>query len=149
MGLGKRHEPLDGVPVENPGVGSYDVGKDADNNDNPTWKFGTSIRKDPKRPDWPGPGDTSVPSYTEYGRKTKFQAQQLDPKELDKLREQLTRKDDGIGPGTYTIKVPNNAPIHSFGTRFNSSIRNKDHIRPRKVDGPGPGAYKMPSSVKI
>jgi hypothetical protein len=90
-----------------------------------------------------------VPTFTTYGRKTKFQAQVLDPKQLAFLREQVNKKDDGIGPGTYTIKVPNTAPIHSFGTRFNSSIRNKDHIRPLKVDGPGPGAYKLPSSVKI
>lgn len=39
-------------------------------------------------------------------------------------------------------------PIYSFGTRFNSSIRNKDHLRPTKVDGPGPGAYKLPSGIK-
>ena len=44
--------------------------------------------------------------------------------------------------------MPNNAPVFSFGTRFNSSIRNKDHLRPRKVDGPGPGAYKLPSSIQ-
>lgn len=149
MGLGKRHEPLDGVPYENPGVGSHNIGKDADKNDNPTWKFGTSIRKDPKRPDWPGPGDTNVPEYTEYGRKITLQKQKMTAKDIQDARDLINKKDDGIGPGTYTIKVPINAPIHSFGTRFNSSIRNKDHIRPRKVDGPGPGAYKLPNSVQI
>ena len=65
------------------------------------------------------------------------------------MREQLTRKDDGIGPGTYTVKIPNIAPKPTFGTRFNSSIRNKDHIRPTKVDGPGPGSHKMPSSIIV
>jgi hypothetical protein len=70
-------------------------------------------------------------------------------KDIQDARDLINKKDDGIGPGTYTIKVPINAPIHSFGTRFNSSIRNKDHIRPRKVDGPGPGAYKLPNSVQI
>ncbi len=40
-------------------------------------------------------------------------------------------------------------PIYSFGRRFNSSIRSKEHLKPTKVDGPGPGAYKLPSSVKI
>lgn len=44
--------------------------------------------------------------------------------------------------------MPNNVPLYSFGTRFNSSIRNKDHLHPKKVDGPGPGAYKLPSSIK-
>jgi len=38
-------------------------------------------------------------------------------------------------------------PNFSFGSRFNSSVRNKDHLRPRKIDGPGPGAYKLPSTV--
>ena len=32
-------------------------------------RFGTSIRKDLKREDWPGPGDTDVPTYTKGGRK--------------------------------------------------------------------------------
>ena len=40
MGMGKRHEPLDAAydTVNNPGVGSYDVAKEADANSNPTWK---------------------------------------------------------------------------------------------------------------
>lgn len=38
MGLGKTHEPLDGVDVTFPGPGEHEVGKNADNNDNP--KFG-------------------------------------------------------------------------------------------------------------
>jgi len=29
MGLGKRHEPLDGQPIFNPGVGMYNIGKEA------------------------------------------------------------------------------------------------------------------------
>ena len=35
-----------------------------------------------------------------------------------------------------------------MGSRFDSDVRNKDHIRPRKKDGPGPGSYLMPSSIK-
>lgn len=38
MGLGKRHEPLDGQPVDYPGVGNYEIGKTASENPNPTWK---------------------------------------------------------------------------------------------------------------
>jgi len=53
------------------------------------------------------------------------------------------------GPGSYYAKYPNGAPIFSFGTRFNSSIRNKDHLKPTKIDGPGPGAYKLPGAVKV
>ena len=89
MGLGKRHEPLDGQPVNHPGVGTYDIGKDAGDNPNPTWKFGTSVRKDPKkcyaaakvdeinRPRFKiqnEPEDMNYPSYTTHGRKTKFPA---------------------------------------------------------------------------
>lgn len=52
MGFGKRHEPIDGqnvgkeygkdgVPVRRidfPGVGNYQIAKDASDNSNPTWK---------------------------------------------------------------------------------------------------------------
>jgi hypothetical protein len=58
-------------------------------------------------------------------------------------------KDEGLGPGTYQIKMADNSQKFSFGSRFNSSIRSKNHLRPEKVDGPGPGAYRMPNSVKI
>ena len=37
----------------------------------------------------------------------------------------------------------------SDGSRFDSQIRAKPHLRPKKVDGPGPGDYKLPGSVKI
>jgi len=30
MGMGKRHEPLDGQPINNPGVGDYNLIKEAD-----------------------------------------------------------------------------------------------------------------------
>jgi hypothetical protein len=104
-------------------------------------RFGTgNARHEVKRNDWPGPHDTDVPGFTTYGRKTKFP---------DTKKNKELAHDGERGPGSYYAKYPNNAPIHSFGTRFNSSIRNKDHLRPTKVDGPGPGAYKLPGSVKI
>lgn len=34
------------------------------------------------------------------------------------------------------------------GSRFDSQIRAKPHLHPKKVDGPGPGDYIMPSSIK-
>jgi hypothetical protein len=46
------------------------------------------------------------------------------------------------------IKAVNTAPLFSFGSRFDSDIRSKDHIKPRKKDGPGPGSYELHSSVK-
>lgn len=64
MGLGKRHEPLDGQNLTFPGVGNYDLRKDANTNSNPTWKFGTNGRSDVRRNDWPGvdPGNSTVPN---------------------------------------------------------------------------------------
>lgn len=38
MGFGERHQPLDGMPVKNPGVGDYDLAKDAIENNNPKWR---------------------------------------------------------------------------------------------------------------
>ena len=34
-----------------------------------------------------------------------------------------------------------------MGSRFDSDVRSKDHIRPRKKDGPGPGSYEARSSI--
>jgi hypothetical protein len=36
-----------------------------------------------------------------------------------------------------------------MGSRFDSDVRSKDHIRPKKKDGPGPGSYDLPGSIKI
>jgi hypothetical protein len=36
-----------------------------------------------------------------------------------------------------------------MGSRFDSDIRSKDHIKPRKKDGPGPGSYELHSSIKL
>lgn len=38
---------------------------------------------------------------------------------------------------------------YSFGSRFDSSVGNKNHVRPRKAEGPGPGSYKMPGAVTV
>lgn len=38
MGYGKRHEPLDGMPTKNPGVGDHDLTKEAGDNSNPKWR---------------------------------------------------------------------------------------------------------------
>lgn len=34
-----------------------------------------------------------------------------------------------------------------MGSRFDSDVRSKDHLKPRKKDGPGPGSYELPSCV--
>jgi len=145
MGLGKRHEPLDGIDVEYPGPGEHEVGKNAGENAAPAYGFGTSKRKDPRRENWPGPGDTNVPTFTTDGRKTKLAKQITDPKILAKERKRLTAEGtDSLGPTSYKPKYPGSAPIFSFGSRFGARVGNKEHLRPTKVDGPGPGAYKMP-----
>lgn len=59
------------------------------------------------------------------------------------------REHDGLGPGAYLIKAANTAPLFSMGSRFDSDVRSKDHIRPKKKDGPGPGSYAMPSSIRV
>jgi hypothetical protein len=40
-------------------------------------------------------------------------------------------------------------PCFSMGSRFDSDIRSKDHIKPRKSDVPGPGSYSHSSSLKV
>jgi len=168
MGLGKRHEPLDNQPVENPGVGQYEMrqppyktflrgaGGEREELERPGWTMGNHdhsknhiVRTEKKRPNWPGPGDTKLPEFTTNGRKTEFPAQVLDPAMLKAIRDNVNKKEDALGPGSYNIKLPTNVPHYSFGSRFNSSIRNKDHLKPKKVDGPGPGAYKQPDSVQL
>lgn len=37
--------------------------------------------------------------------------------------------------------MPASAPVFSFGQRFGNRVGNKEHLKPTKVDGPGPGAY--------
>ena len=68
------------------------------------------------------------------------------------------------GPAAYRLPEPKGAAQYSLGarfdekrvpmfkkedgSRFDSAIRAKPHLRPKKVDGPGPGDYIMPSSIK-
>jgi hypothetical protein len=71
----------------------------------------------------------------------------------------------GPGPDLYTIKMNAGGPSYQFGSRFDdkrvppthtrpdgsrfdSSLRSKPHLKPKKVDGPGPGDYIQPSSIK-
>ncbi len=66
---------------------------------------------------------------------------------LKKIHERHDR--ETLGPGAYLVKNINTTPEFTFGSRFDTDIRSKDHLRPRKKDGPGPGSYTMPSSFKI
>ena len=51
-----------------------------------------------------------------------------------------TRFDDRRVPPTVT---------KPDGTRFDSALRSKPHLKPKKVDGPGPGDYALPDSVVV
>lgn len=86
--------------------------------------------------------DPELNLYTN-GRITKL------PKNLETKKETHNdHRDIDLGPGAYNHKSTLGGNMFSFGSRFNSKFKSKDHLRPTKVDGPGPGSYKMPSSVR-
>ena len=66
---------------------------------------------------------------------------------IKKINER--RENEALGPGSYLIKAANTAPLFTMGSRFDSDVRSKDHIRPKKKDGPGPGSYVLPSSISV
>ena len=117
-------------------------------------RFGTSMRKDRDREDWPAPGTHNLPSYTK-GSRTHFSKrdtgkdQILDPRKLAEIRKKLSAKGDGLGPASYPLQKVASGPLFTFGSRFESTLGSKSHLKPKKVDGPGPGAYKLPSSIKV
>jgi hypothetical protein len=39
--------------------------------------------------------------------------------------------------------------MFSLGSRFDSDVRSKEHLRPKKKEGPGPGSYELPGSVRV
>ena len=55
---------------------------------------------------------------------------------------------DGGSAGNKDVVQPMTGPKFSFGSRFDSDIRAKPHLHPKKVDGPGPGDYIVPSSIE-
>jgi len=87
----------------------------------------------------PGPSDTKVPTFTTSGPKYTI------PREVEKKKS----GDDHVGPSFNDPKPRNSAPCFSFGSRFGEDIRAKPHLRPIKVNGPGPGSYKLHDSVRV
>jgi hypothetical protein len=65
------------------------------------------------------------------------------------VKKEEKRENDNLGPGSYLIKAANTAPLFTMGSRFDSDVRSKDHIRPKKKDGPGPGSYSLPATIKV
>ena len=83
----------------------------------------------------------------------------------EKKTAQNLNKHNVPGPANYNPKEVSSAPIYSFGgsrfdvkrepmhkkadgSRFDSSLLAKPHLKPKKVDGPGPGDYVLHSSIK-
>ena len=64
-------------------------------------------------------------------------------------KSNIKEDQDGPGPDQYSLKLMSGAPLCSFGGRFDSDVRSKDHIHPKKKDGPGPGSYVLPSGLKV
>ena len=67
------------------------------------------------------------------------------------------------GPGAYRVPDPKGASYSlgarfedkrtamfrkADGSRFDSVIRSKPHLHPKKADGPGPGDYALPSCIR-
>ena len=50
----------------------------------------------------------------------------------------------GLAPNTYIIKSSSTAPTYSFGSRFDTDIRSKNHVKHEKLDKPAPGTYSPP-----
>jgi hypothetical protein len=85
-------------------------------------------------------------------------------RDTDEKASQNNKTSNQPGPGAYHCKscfpwtleedrgkfrVKEATPGPTFGSRFNSSIRSKEHMCPRKAEGPGPGDYKLPGAIKI
>ena len=74
------------------------------------FRFGTSVRRDPKRAQLPCPGTYEAPEYIKIKshnvraadmNKTMFttQEQELRPEKLKEIRDKMSAKEDGLGPG--------------------------------------------------
>ena len=81
--------------------------------------------------------DTTAVTFKPYEKPTE--------EELKLARQVYKWKDNqALGPDAYKVVYPQSAPVYSFGSKFGSRVGNKEHLRPTKIDGPGPGSYKMP-----
>lgn len=71
------------------------------------------------------------------------------------MRLTMKRNDrDSLGPGSYQIKAASTAPNFSLAARFDGDahpdrLRRPQHLMPRPSQAPGPGAYDLPSCVKV
>jgi len=56
----------------------------------------------------------------------------------DRIPAQTITK-DALGPGLYQVKPFPPGAAYTMGSRFNSDIRSKEYLYPKKADDPGPG----------
>jgi hypothetical protein len=88
------------------------------------------LRTEKKIPNYPGPGAHEFKTNIGVGPKYPIGA-----------KVKTKDEKDGLGPGAYIVKAADNMPHFSFGTDLGSDITSKNHIRPVKIDKPGPGQY--------
>lgn len=100
----------------------------------PSHKYGKPCEKEHKHQDKAKESVNAVPPVSTFGHA---------PPNKKKPAEA-----DGANTVNKGELAPLGGPKFSFGSRFDSDIRAKPHLNPKKVDGPGPGDYKMPSSIQ-
>lgn len=125
------------------------------------YRFGSGVRTQKKDPKVPGAG-TYHPNLIEVQKKEAKKGpntQRFKPLPNEKtafnwpsaaaykLPVDKPRAACSLGPKFDEKRVP--MYKKADGSRFDSMIRAKPHLRPKKVDGPGPGDYKLPDSVKV
>jgi len=116
------------------------------------------LRSEQRIPNYPGPAEKNIniPSQVRTSLTlilsflVQFPLKKVNRREVIGERLHIKRLDrEGLGPGTYTVKPTSTAPCFSLGSRFDSDVRSKDHLKPKKKDGPGPGSYDLPGSVNV
>ena len=137
LGRGNRDAAHKIVTSWVPGPNAYDVQKDTSKNDASKYKIGTSKRYEQLIHPYPGPNhyhkDEQYSKYVHSGPQYTMGAK----------KEEKPEK-DGLAPNTYIIKSSSTAPTYSFGSRFDTDIRSKNHVKHEKVDKPAPGTYSPP-----
>ena len=171
-GLGTSKRPALNMATLSPGSGAYNPNATFTAKKNAEWRFGTDSRKGLAQTTLsPGPGGYNIDSPDFNGSKSRFYignklpalkgntnvpgagAYNPEPEKLkkklpafsmaQKLGSSLTSSGNiAPGAGTYDISLNNKNASPRFG--FGTSKR----APPAKAtDGPGPGSYRLPSTV--
>ena len=124
-------------------------------------RFGSGIRTEKRDPKVPGAG-----TYHEH----LIDVHKKEAKKLpntQRFKPLPNEKTAANWPSAANYKLPEEKPKGAYslgarfdekrvpmykkadGTRFDSQIRAKPHLRPKKMDGPGPGDYELPGAVRV